>query len=80
MVFRAVELESIRQLSKKRKKQDEIVLLAKTKLNADEILISKPLINSYFIHDEVSVNNVLRDHDQMKEGIINPENAVKYFL
>ena len=55
-------------------------MLAKTKLNADEILISKPLIGSYLIHDEVLVNNVLRDHDQMKKEIINPENAAKYFF
>ena len=32
-------------IKKKRKKQDKIVLLAKTKLNAIKILISKALIN-----------------------------------
>ena len=47
---------------------DKIVLLAKTKLDSNEVLISKALINSYISHDEfVSVNNVLREYDDMKE-------------
>ena len=45
-------------------------MLAKSKLNSIEILISKALIDSYISHDEfVSVNNVLRKHYEMKEEI-----------
>ena len=47
-----------------------MVLLGKTKLNTIEVLISKALIESYISHDEfVSVNNVLRDYNEMKEEI-----------
>ena len=43
-------------------------MLAKTKLNSIEVLISKALINSYISHDElVLVNNVLKEYDDMKE-------------
>ena len=36
-----------------------------------EVLISKALIDSYITHDElVSVNNVLRKYNEMKEEII----------
>ena len=36
----------------KKKKHDKIVLLAKSKLNSIEVLISKALINSVISHDE----------------------------
>ena len=37
------------------------MLLGKTKLDANEVLISKALINSHISHDElVSISNVLR--------------------
>ena len=59
-------------LKKKKKKHDEIVLLAKTKLNSIEVLISKALIDSYFRHDEfVLVDNVLKEYDNMKVEIKN---------
>ena len=62
----------------KRKKHDEIVLLAKAKLNTIEVLVSKDLIKSYVNHDKlISVNNVLREYDEMKEKIKNLNNAVK---
>ena len=45
-----------------------IVLLGKTKSNTIEVLISKSLIDSYISHDGfVSVNNVLREYNEMKE-------------
>ena len=48
-------------IEKKKKKQDQIELLEKPKLNTIEVLISKSLIDSYISHDKfVSVNNVLR--------------------
>ena len=36
---------------KKKKKHDKIVLLAKSKLNSIEALISKALINSFISHN-----------------------------
>ena len=52
--------------------QKLIVLLAKVKLNIIEILISRTSIDSYIKHDEsVSVKNVLKDYDVMKEAIKN---------
>ena len=68
-------------MKKKRKKHDKIVLLAKTKLNTIEVLISKVLIASYINHHEfVSVNNVLREYNEVKEEIKNPKNTVKYTI
>ena len=55
-----------------------MVLLAKIKLNIIEVLISKVLSNSYLNHVElVLVNNVLREYNEMKKEIKNPENAVE---
>ena len=54
-------------IKKKKKKHDKILLLAKSKLNSIEILISKSLIDSVIIHDEfVLINNVLKGYNQMK--------------
>ena len=55
-------------IKKKRKKLDEIVLPAKTKLNTAGI--TSTLIDSYIIHDEfVSVNNALIEYDDMKKSM-----------
>ena len=46
--------------------------MLKTKLNTIDVLISKALIDSNISHDEfVSVNNVLREWNSMKEKIKN---------
>ena len=46
-------------IKKKKKKHDKIVLLAKSKLNSIEVLISKALIDSVISHDEFAlINNV----------------------
>ena len=45
-----------------------IVLLAKSKLNSVEVLISKVLVDSVISHDEfVLMNNVLKEYNKMKE-------------
>ena len=55
--------------------------LAKTKLNTIKVLISKALIDSYINHEEfVSVNHMLREHNEMKEEIKYLENAVEYTI
>ena len=46
------------------------MLLGKNKLNAIDVLVSKHLIDLYISHDEfVSVNNVLRQYNEMKHEI-----------
>ena len=50
-------------------------------LDTIEVLICKTLIDSYISHDEVvSVNNVLREYNAMREEIQNPETSVKYTI
>ena len=47
-------------------------MLAKSKLNGMEVLISKALIDSVISHDEfVLIDNVLKEYDKMKEKIKN---------
>ena len=59
-------------IKKKTKKHDKIVLLAKSKLNGIEVLISKALIDSNISHDEfILINNVLKGFYDMKEEIKN---------
>ena len=68
-------------IKKKKKKHNKIVLVAKTELNTIEVLISKALIDSYINYDVfVSVNNVLREYNEMKEEIRNHQNAVEYTI
>ena len=59
-------------IKKNKKKHDKIVLLAKNKFNTTEVLISKALADSNISHDEfVSVNNVLKEYDHLKDEIKN---------
>ena len=68
-------------IKKKRKKHDKTVLLERAKLDTIKVLISQALINSYFRHDEfVSVNNVLRESNETKKEIQNPQNAIEYTI
>ena len=65
-------------MKKKNKKHDKIVLLGTAKLNIIEVLISKFLIDSYISHGEfVSVNNVLRECNDMKQEI---KNSLEYII
>ena len=53
-------------------------MLEKDKLNTIEVLISQSLIDSYISHDEfVSVNNVLKEYNEMKEEI---KSSVQYII
>ena len=57
-------------IKKKKKKHDKIELLAKSKLNRIEVLISKALIDLNISHDEfVLINNALKEYNKMKEEI-----------
>ena len=59
------------------------MLLGKDKLNTIEVLISKALIDSNISHDEfVSINNVFREYNEMKNEIKNPEKktSVEYII
>ena len=51
-------------------------MLAKTKLNIPQVLVSKALIDLYINHDKFSsVKNVLTEYNKIKEKIKNAENA-----
>ena len=55
-------------IKKIKKKHDKVVLIAKSKLNSIEVLISKVLIDSNISHDEFGlINNVLKGYDDMKQ-------------
>ena len=57
-------------IKKKKKKHDNILSLAKSKLNTIEVLISKPLIDSNISHDYfVLINHVRKEFDDTKEEI-----------
>ena len=66
---------------RKKKKRNKIILLAKSKLNTTEVLISKALFDSYNSHDEfVSVNKELREYNEIKEETRNPETCLEYII
>ena len=47
-------------------------MLAKSKLNSIEVLISRDLIDSNISHNKfVLINNVLKEYDNMKEKMKN---------
>ena len=57
------------------------MLLTKTKLQTIKVLISKALVDLYIKHDKfVSVRNVLREYNELKEEIKNPRNAIDYTI
>ena len=59
-------------IRKKRKKHNEIVLLANTKLYNTESLIAKVSIDLYINHKKMAlVNNMLQEYDGLKEVIKN---------
>ena len=50
-------------------------------LNTIDVVISRTLLDSYISHDEfVSVNNVLREWNEMKTEMKNPETLVEYII
>ena len=54
-------------MKKKKKKHYEIVLLAKSKLNSIEVVISKAFIDSVISHDEfILINNVRKEYEEKK--------------
>ena len=56
-------------------------MIWKAKLDTIEILISKALINQDISHDKfVSINSVLKEYNEMKEEIKNPQNALEYII
>ena len=66
---------------KKKKKHNNIVLLGKTKLDTIKVLISKALVDSCISYDKfVSVNNILRQYNGMKEEIKHLETSVEYII
>ena len=67
-------------IKKKKNKHDKILLLGK-KLDTIEVLISKSSMDSYISHNRfVSVNNVLRKYNDMKEEIRNTDISVECII
>ena len=59
-------------IKKKKNNHDKIVLLAKSKLNSTEGLISEAPIDSFIMHyGFVLINNFLKEYNKMKEEIKN---------
>ena len=59
-------------IKKKKNKHNQIVFIAKSKLNSMELLISKALINSNISPDEFAlVNNLRKEYDDKKGEIKN---------
>ena len=57
-------------IKKNKNKHDKIVLLAKSKLNSIEVLLSKSLIDLVVSHNEfVLISNVLKEYSELKEEI-----------
>ena len=55
-------------IKKEKNKHGQIVLLAKNKLNTMKVLHFRAFFDSYIKYDDfVSVNNVLKEYDDMKE-------------
>ena len=62
-------------IKKKKNKHEKIVLLAKSKFNRIEVLISKALVDSVISDDEFFlINNILIEYSKMKEDIKNSNN------
>lgn len=56
-------------------------LIVSSKLDTIEVLISKPLIDSHISHDEfVSVNSLVREYNETKDEIKNPEVLVEHTI
>ena len=63
-------IKKYKSIIKKKNQHDKIVLLAKSKLNRIEVLISKASIGSNVSHDEfVLINNILKEYGDTKEEI-----------
>ena len=57
-------------IKKKKMKHDKIALLAKSKLNAIEVFISKALIDLVIIYNEfVLITNIRKEYNEMKKEI-----------
>ena len=65
-------------IKKKKETHDKIAILAKSKLNKLEVLISKAFNDSVISHDESAlINNVRKEYNNMKKEI---KNLVKKVL
>ena len=62
-------------IKKKKNKHEKIILLAKSKFNRIEVLISIALVDSVISDDEFFlINNILIQYSKMKEDIKNSNN------
>ena len=67
---KAAGVKKWKSIITKKKKHNETILFAKSKLNSIEVLISKALIDLNISHDEfVFINNVLKHYNDTKKQI-----------
>ena len=65
-------IKKYKSIIKKKKKHNNIISLAKSKLDSTEVLVSKVGIDSNIIQDEfILINNVPKVFDYIKEEIKN---------
>ena len=66
-----VEIKQYKSITKKKKKNhDEILSLARSKINSAKDLISKVLIDLNISHDQFAlINNVPKEFNDMQEAI-----------
>ena len=65
----------LKVIRKKKKKRNKIIILAKTKLNSIETLMSQALIDLDISHEEFkTIVNEKEKYEQMKESIRNTKN------
>ena len=71
--------ETIKRNKKKKKKHSKIIILAKSKLNSIESVMSRALIDLNISHEEFkTIVNEKEKYDQMKESIRNKKNRDEF--
>ena len=66
-----VDVKISQKLGKKRRKHDKIVFWAKVKSNKIEVLLLSLWLILFYLYYFSSINNLLKDHDEIKEEIRN---------
>ena len=68
----------LKETRKKKKKHSKIIMLAKSKLNSIETLMTQVLIDLEISLEEFKAINEIEKHDQMKESIRNKKNGDEF--
>ena len=69
----------LKETRKKKRKHSKIIMLAKSKLNSIEVLMSQALIDLYISHEEFKTTvNEKQKYDQIKESIRNKKDEDEF--